>query len=198
MSPEQIPKQQTVEQKIESLSQAMNRLGTGPLAELRRMAVHGPGTADFWHLAARCGFIESHRTDSWMRIVKIMAILTPRGEPAERPSLHDKNRPLGQALCDGGHNPWPTADTTPRPFLSETRLARLLAQLPEQRAEALERLARMLAAKRNPKIGINCVDIAYLLLDSNKESKCLRKLARTYYQCLDSATHKSEQEETTP
>ena len=127
-----------------------------------------------------------------MRVVKIMAILTPKGEPAGPPPLHDKSRSLGTVLCDGGHRDWSAAGDTP--FLSETRLARLLAQRPEQRAEALERLARALATKRDPKIGINCADIAALLLDSNRESNNLRKLAQKYYQRLDSAKRNTERE----
>ena len=191
------PEQQTLEQKINRLSQAMKQLGTGPLAELRRMAVDGPGTTDFWHLAGFCGFLEDKQhTDSWMRIVKIMAILTPRGEPAGRSPLHDKNRSLGQVLCDGGHHDWSAASDTP--FLSETRLARFLAQRTEQRAEGLERQARALAAKRNPDIGINCADIAALLLDPDNEPHHLRNLARTYYRRLDSAARKTKEEETNP
>ena len=189
------PEQQTLEQKINHLSQAMKQLGTGSLAELRRMAVDGPGTTDFWHLAGFSGFLEDkNRTDSWMRIVKIMAILTPKGEPAEKHFLHDKRRSLGTVLCDGGHDPWPAA----RPFLSETRLARFLAQRPGQRAEGLERQARALAAKRNPDIGINCADIAALLLYPDNESRHLRNLARAYYRRLDSAARKTKEEETNP
>ena len=182
-------------QKINSLSKEMKLLGAGPLAELRRMAVDGPGTTDFWHLAGLSGFLEDRQhTDSWMRIVKIMAILTPKGEPAERHFLHDERRSLGEVLCDGGHRDWPTADAAARPFLSETRLARFLAQRPEQRTETLERQARALAAKRDPKIGINCVDIAALLLSSDRKPNHLRKLARKYYQRLDSAKRTTEKE----
>ena len=186
-----------LEQTINSLSKEMKLLGAGPLAELRRMVVDGPGTTDFWHLADLSGFLEDKQhTDCWMQIVKIMAILTPRGEPAGRSPLHDKNRSLGKVLCDGGHDDWSAASDTP--FLSETRLARLLAQHPAQRAGALERLARALAAKRNPKIGINCADIAALLLYSDNEPHHLRNLARTYYRRLDSAARKTKKEETNP
>ena len=184
-------------QTINSLSKEMKLLGTGPLAELRRMAVDGPGTTDFWHLANLSGFLEDKQhTDPWMRIVKIMAILTPKGEPAKRHFLHDERRSLGTVLCDGGHHDWSAASNTP--FLSETRLARFLAQSPEQRAEALERQARALAAKRNPDIGINCADIAALLLYPDNESHHLRNLARTYYRRLDSAAPKTKEEETNP
>lgn len=188
-----------LEQKINSLSKAMKRLGAGPLAELRRMAVDGPGTTDFWYLTGLCGFLKDEQhTDPWMRIVKIMAILTPRGEPAGRPPLHDKSRSLGAVFCDGGQRDWPAAGAAARPFLSETRLARFLAQRPGQRAEALERQARALAVKRNPDIGINCADIAALLLYPDNESHHLRNLARTYYRRLDSAARKTKEEETNP
>ena len=191
------PEQQTLEQKINRLSQSMKQLGTGPLAELRRMAADGPGTTDFWHLAGLCGFLEDKQhTDPWMRIVKIMAILTPKGEPVGRPLLHDKSRSLGTILCDGGRHDWSAASDTP--FLSETRLARFLTQRPEQRAEALERQARALAARRDPQIGINCADIAALLLYPDNESHHLRELARTYYRRLDSAARKTKEEETNP
>lgn len=181
-----------LEDTLDRLSHEMSQLGTGPLAGLRRMAVDGPGTVDFWCLAKICGFLEHPRTTSWMQIVKIMAILTPKGEPAGRSPLHDKSRSLGKVLCDGGHRDWSAAGDTP--FLSKTRLARLLAQRPEQRAEALERLSRALATGRDPKIGINCVDIADLLLSSDRKSSHLRKIARTYYQRLDSAKRNTEKE----
>ena len=188
-----------LEDTLDKLSQEMSGFGTGPLAELRRMAVDGPGTAGFWHLADLSGFLEDKQhTDPWMRIVKIMAILTPKGEPAKRHFLHDERRSLGEVLCDGGHRDWPAAGAAVRPFLSETRFARFLAQRPEQRAEALERQARALAAKRNPDIGINCVDIAALLLYPDNESHHLRNLARTYYRRLDSAARKTKEEETNP
>lgn len=185
-----------LEQTIDRLSADLRQLGPGPLADLRRMDPTGPGTTAFWSLAARCGFLEE-ATDAWMRIVKIMAILTPRGEPDRRPPLHNARRPLGAVLCDGGRRDWADgAGVQPRPFVSEMRLARFLSQPPGQRPQALERLARMLATQRDPTSGVNCIDIAALLLNPDNRT-ALRALARTYYQRLNSATHRANKEGTT-
>ena len=181
--------------KVDCLSKELHRLDPGPLAELRRMSVYGPGTAAYWHLAGRCAFLTGP-ADRWMRIVKIMAILTPRGEPGGRPPLHDPKRSLGGVLCDGGVRGWPDSESRkPHPFVSEARFARLLAQRPEQRPETLERLARMLARQRDPQMGVDCVDIAALVLGTGGAAS-LQRLARRYYQCLDRATRKSTQQET--
>ena len=66
-----------LEEKIPKLSERLLRSGTGDLAELRRMEIGGPGPAAYWRLAAECGFLESD-ADAWMRIVRIMALLTPK------------------------------------------------------------------------------------------------------------------------
>ena len=186
---------------IGKLSAAMRLLDTGDLAELRRMATDGPGCAAFWHLAAWCGFIEAaNQTDAWMKIVRIMAILTPKGETpkgktpeGERsgvPLLHDPANPFGRTLCDGGDPAW-SAESGP--LLSETRLMRFLAES-DRRGETLERLARMLAAKRKSESGVDCTAIAALILFPNSEAT-LRDIARTYYQRLDRATRKAQEKE---
>lgn len=176
---------------IGALSAAMRRLGTGDLAELRRMAADGPGCAAFWHLAAACGFIDhANRTGAWMRIVRIMAILTPKGERTGAPPVHDLTRRLGTALCDGGDADWKAGSS---PFLSETRLMRFLAE-PDRRADTLERFARMLAAKRKSASGFDCAAIAALILFPDHESTP-QDIARTYYQRLDHAAHEAKQKE---
>lgn len=53
----------------------------------------------------------------------------------------------------------------------------------------------MLAAKRDPKSGINCEHIAALLLYPN-DKKHLRDLAQTFYKRLDIAARTAEPEET--
>ena len=180
---------------VECLSREMSGLAPGPLAELRRMDVNGPGTAAYWTLAGRCGFLNSPIVP-WMRIVKIMAILTPRGEPASRPPTHDAKRRLGAVLCDGGDTGWPGAATGQQhPFVSETRLARLITQRHDRRPATLERLARMLATQRDPQSGINCIDIAALVLGSDNNSQ-LTALARQFYQRLDRANRITAQQET--
>ncbi|MGO9391822.1 hypothetical protein, partial [Rhodoblastus sp.] len=131
--------------------------------------------------------------DAWMRIVQIMALITPKGERQARGVLHEGKRGLGQALCDGGSADWPGAGE-PRPLLSEQRLARLLAAPVEQYGDALTRIAHMLAASRARESGVNCIDIAVLLL-SRDLGRSLQKIARDYYRRLDSAVHHSEHEE---
>ncbi|MDA8253921.1 MAG: hypothetical protein M0Z28_32755 [Rhodospirillales bacterium] len=176
---------------IGKLSVAMRPLGTGDLAELRRMAPDGPGCAAFWRLAAACGFIEeANRTDAWMRIVKIMAILTPKGERTGAPAVHDPKQRLGASLCDGGDPAW---GAEARPLLSETRLMRFLAES-DRRAETLERIARMLAARRKSESGFDCAAIAALLLFPASTSTP-RDIARAYYRRLDHAAHEAKQKE---
>ena len=189
MSPES--RKLDLKSSIAKLSEAMRLLGTGDLAELRRMATDGPGCAAFWHLATGCGFIEAaNQTEAWMKIVRIMAILTPKGERLGASSLHDSAIPFGRTLCDGGDPAW---SAEARPLLSEARLMRFLAET-DRRSETLERLARMLAAKRKPEIGLDCTAIAALILFPNPEST-LRNIARAYYRRLDHAARQVQEKE---
>ncbi|MBF0135211.1 MAG: hypothetical protein HQL65_03155 [Magnetococcales bacterium] len=174
---------------VSKTSAFLLRLDPGPLARLRRMDAHGPGESDFWQLAGRCGFLTAIQGgDEWLRLVKIMALLVPKGDPANRGRLHQSTRAFGAVLCDGGQPGWPGE----RPFLSENRLARFLSLPTAKRGAALEGMVRMLAASRAPDLGVNCLDIAYLLF-SNKVQHT-RKLASTYYDRLDSKSQ-SEQKE---
>lgn len=175
--------------KIDNLSVAMRSLGTGELAELRRMSDSDPGCATFWQLATECGFIDDvNQIQVWMRIVKIMAILTPRGDRASAPFVQNSSQRLGTVLCDGGDPKWVAGS---RPLLSETRLMRFLSA---PRADALERIARMLAANSKSENGFDCAAIANLLLcPSNK--KILREIARSYYRRLDYPVLESKQKE---
>lgn len=176
-----------LERLIAKTSAVLLRRDPGPLARLRRIDVDGPGETDFWQLAGECGFLGEVRGDKWLRLVKIMASLTTKGDPANRGRLHEAARPFGAALCDGGQPEW----SAERPFLSEARLARFLALPVDRRGEALEGMARMLAANRDPKAGVNCLDIACLLFSD--DVKHTRRLASTYYGRLDSArNHKQE------
>ena len=182
-----------LDETIAQLSAEIRGLGPGDLAELRRMDTDGPGVATYWHLATQCGFLDSS-TDTWMCIVRIMAILSPKGDRTGAHPVHDPKRRLGAVLCDGGDPGWGSPAGGVRPSVSEQRIARFLAEPPTHRATALERLARMLAARRDPARGINCTDIARLLLFPHDPSSS-RDLAREYYRRLDSAVRKSSQEE---
>jgi CRISPR system Cascade subunit CasB len=134
----------------------------------------------------------------WQRIVRIMAILNQKGRPETRKAVHEGKRHLGAVLCDGGDGDpdWgKDAGGEPRPALSEKRLGRFLALPAGERGAALERLARMVAGTRNPDRGINCVEIARLLLQTDARVS-LQNLARDYYARLDRAAYRSKDEGT--
>jgi CRISPR system Cascade subunit CasB len=185
-----------LEETIDKLSNELLALAPGPVAELRRMEIGGPGAPAYWRLAKECRFLDSN-PDLWMRIVAIMAILTSKGKRRGNDRLHDPRRRLGVVLCDGADPGWPgdARGDAPRPFLSETRLARLFALPAGQRGEAIARIARMLATRRDPASGVNCVEIAALLLSPDNERN-LQNIARDYYRRLDAAAFKTKAEET--
>lgn len=183
----------TLNETMKVLSKELLRLQPGALAELRRMDPDGPGTPDYWRLATACGFLEDTRADAWIQIVKILAILTPKGERHHADRLHDGRHGFGTALCDGGNPAW-GGNSRARPVLSESRLARFLAQPASQRGPALERLARQLARSRDRGHGLNCREIAELLL--NPENKFIqRDIAAAYYKRLDDAARTSDKTE---
>lgn len=185
----------TIEQTIESVSTKLLGLAPGPRAELRRMEPEGPGTPMFWRIAAQYQLRDSD-LDAWKQIIRILAFLTPSGDRSGETKLHDRSRPLGAALCDGGDPAWRAPGSEPKPALSELRFARFLAMPGDRRGEALERIARMLARSRSPHIGVNCVEIARLLLYPN-DPHTLQNIARDYYSRLDRAAKQSKKEEGT-
>ena len=164
----------------------LQELAPGPLAELRRMN-DAAAAPVFWRLLARypqtIGRKDQQR--EWIVIIRILAILTERGDPAHRHPLHVARRRLGTVLCDGGdRDNWPPQDGgMPRPVFSESRVIQFLAARGPQRAVLLERAARMLARSRAPGSGINVIDIAWSLLKPGDG----RQLAEHYYGCLDRA-----------
>lgn len=184
-----------IEETIESLSAKLLGLDPGPLAELRRMQPDGPGTPIFWRLAAQYNFRDPD-LGAWKQIVRILALLTPRGSRSGDARLHERSRRLGAVLCDGGNPAWPPPGPEPNPALSEQRLARFLAMSSAQRGDALERIARLLARTRDPQSGINCVEIARLLLYPD-DVRQLQDIARDYYSKLDRAAKQSTKQEGT-
>lgn len=177
---------------IFEIGRTLAGLDPGALAELKRMSLDADqaGAPYFWRLAARHDFGNGGRLETWARIVQIMAILTDKGAPEGKRSPHEPAtkvngwRGLGAALCDGGDPGWGRGQTGSRPMLSELRFARLLASRGEMRGELLERAARALAAKKSPGSGVECTDLARLLLDPDNTHHA-RKLARDYYSRLD-------------
>jgi len=171
-----------LKEKVVALSDELLRLDPGDMAELRRFKPGEVGPLAYWRLAAKCGFLDDS-PERWGPLVRILAILTPKGEKPARVRLHDPKRSLGAVLCDGGDPSW-SRDREARPMLSEARLARLLAASPAQRADAVTRIARMLAASREPGTGLNTVELAALLLSNEGEDE-IRRIAKEFYRRLD-------------
>lgn len=172
-----------LKEKVVALSDELLLLGSGDLAELRRFQQGEPGPLAYWRLAAKCGFLDNS-AERWGPLVRILAILTPKGEKRGRGQLHDLKRSLGEVLCDGGDPSW-SPDRDARPMLSETRLARLLVTSPAQRAEAVTRIARMLATRRDSGAGLDAVELATLLLSNDGEA-AMRRIAKEFYRKLNS------------
>ena len=162
----------------------IQHISPGQLADLRRIEGKRRAPA-FWRLAARYPSTIGNPTleESWTDIIRILAILTPKGQPENRASLHNQRRRLGEVLCDGGNPEWPTT-SPPRPALSEHRLMKLLAAQGQQRRVLLTRAARAMARSIQPGSGLNVPDMAFALL-SPEESN--RYIAEHYYRRLDSA-----------
>lgn len=179
------PPEDTPTSAVRAAAKRLQHLPPGPLAELRRMK-DDEAAPEFWRLVAQypCTIGRRDREREWIAIVRILAMLMEKGDPQARRPLHDPNRSLGTALCDGGDRDWPpSGGGSPRPAFSEQRLAQLMAARGSQRAVLLERAARSLARSRNPSSGINVVDIAYAVLKPDDQ----RQLAEPYYRRLDLA-----------
>ena len=177
-----------IEEAVIDAARLLQGLDPGGLAELRRMQGPSLGAPAYWRLAARHATTIGSRHDKWMAIVRSLALLTPGGEPEGRLALHDPKRRLGQVLCDGGDPDSLTGDTV-RPAISERRLAQLLSARSGQRRVLLERALRAIAPSRRREVGVNVVDIAYWLLELDPVAAG-RRLAESYYRCLDTAERK--------
>ena len=173
-----MPSDETPGSAAVAMAESLRHLGPGPLAETRRMKP-GTGSAVFWRLASRHPQIVAKHPESWMEIVRILALLTPRGAPERRGSLHDPRRRLGAVLCDGGDPGW----TGPRPAFSPRRMDQLIAARGPRRAYLLQNAARLIASRRIPGGQVNVLDIARSLLFPRDG----RMLAESYYGRLDRA-----------
>lgn len=179
----------SLQQVVVQVAAFIQHLEPGPLAELRRLDAARPAPA-FWRLASQ--YSESvgrpDRQDTWMSIVRVIATLMPKGDPAARSRLHDARRHLGEVLCDGGDPMWPSGNADARPVFSEARFSRLLNARGRQREILLERAARTIARSRQPGSGVNLVDVAYALFRPTDK----RRLAEAYYRRLDRAERTHE------
>ncbi len=169
-------------------AETIRHLEPGPLAALRMMRKE-TGAPAFWRLAARHPDTIGRKDleAQWMETIRILAILTQKGDPAERQRLHNPGRRLGEVLCDGGDPSW----TGPRPAFSERRLAQLMAARGPQRAVLLARAARALArSMKHDQLdsGVKVSDIAHTLLHPDDG----RRLAEPYYRRLDRAERAAE------
>ena len=173
---------------VRAAAKMLQYLSSGQLAELRRMDRNSAAPA-FWRLVARHPDTigDCNRREQWIAIVRILAILTPKGSLDEKPPLHDKTKHLGMVLCDGGNPDWHSECENPKPEFSEQRLAQLIAARGRQRIVLLERAARMLTRSRTV-IGINVVDIMCSVLTHD----AVHHLAESYYRRLDQTTYASK------
>jgi len=175
-----------VEESVKISAFKIGKLEPGPLAELRRMK-NNLGSPLFWRLASIFPeTIGSNKHDEWVVIIRILAILTEKGDPKARGKLHNPNRPLGQVLCDAGNpgNTWPENRTLkPIPKFSEHRFMQLLSSRGKQRAVLVERAARILARTMASGSGLDVTHLAWAIL--NPENGEI--LAREYYKRLDQA-----------
>ena len=163
-----------------SLAEQMRHLSTGDMATLRRLKEVQLAPA-FWRFAAHPKhLLIKEQPERWGPIVRALALLTPKGSPEDRHVLHNKKRPLGMALCDGGDPEWPR-DDTPRPMLHERRLAQLLSARGDQRTILLTRAIRTLSSHKDPKQGIDVGDVACAFLNPNNPGA----IAAPYYHRLD-------------
>lgn len=165
----------SVNRRALAIGKAIAKAGAGDKAAARRM--DDAGAPIFWRLAAahRIGRAEERR---WCLYVKCIALLT---SAARTDSIHDAQRPLGAVLADGGDR----TGHLDRPFLSELRLARLLAARGPARLAALERAVRALARQR-PKLDVT--SLAWAILNDDPGA-----VARDYYRRLDRAASPIEE-----
>ena len=176
-----------------SLAGILCHIGNGELAALRRIDEEA-ATPIYWRLAARHDVLAARRA-AWVPIVRALAVLTAKGPPGDRGELHDARRRFGALLCDGGTSGWPGSlapGRSPRPALSERRLAQLLAARGPQRATLLTRAVRAVAARRDSALGVDVGDLAWVFLDAGGPEA----IAQPYYQRLDRAARALEQPET--
>ena len=167
-----------LDRAVAAIASEIARLDPGPAAELRRETLGGAGAAAFWKLMATHGPARHFDEDGWAAVVQAIAVLTPNGRNPEKPPAHDRNRPMGAALHDGG--------------ISELRLARLLAASKEMRRDPVLRTCRRLAAAEECRFDLRTL-ARFILFDDDRTS---RRIASDYYRAEARATRVPDGKET--
>ena len=163
---------------IPKLASAIAGLDPGPVAALRRGPFAGAGSAAFWKLLTEYAPNEAARNEAgWAALVQAIAILTPKGRAAGKPSAHGR-LPMGNALYNAR--------------LSEVRLARLLAATTALRRERTIRACRQLAAGEHHRFDL--VTLAHFILFGDEQTT--RTIAREYYSADASTRRESQDKET--
>lgn len=166
----------------------LSRSGAAPLRNLQPPIT----TALFWRLAVRHPTTIGNPAQelAWAAVFRMLVRLTPLHlAPAQRPNLHNPVRPLGALLCDGGDASAWLATIDHRPFLSERRLAWLIAARGARRIQLLERATAGLAHRlalhtdRDDTRGLDLRDLATASLGTITA----RRLAEPYYAVLERA-----------
>ncbi|MFO8008765.1 MAG: type I-E CRISPR-associated protein Cse2/CasB [Candidatus Brocadiia bacterium] len=144
-----------------------DQLGSGEVAELRRISPHEPYTPALWKLLLTYvpdGWTTGPQRDEkerrWAALLMGMAITA---------GLHDHSVPLGRALAEAG---W-----------SELRFVRLMRDEGDSLMERVRRLAQYLASKAQP---ADWTDVAHILLDQQGDwaERHRMRIARDYYRTL--------------
>ena len=153
---------------VAKIAGAVARLDPGAAAALRRDPGAGTGAPAFWKICADCGLTGgTERENRWAAFVQCVALITPKGDRANRESAHQASANLGAALRGEGETP----------AYSEARLMRLLGTRWDDRPAAALRLARWLAAKDVSRVDLRPL-AAYLIFNTDSAG---RQIAREYY-----------------
>lgn len=174
------PESDRLDRRALSIAEALAHASPGEKAEARRM--DEAGAPIFWRQMARLG-IEPSTEARWLFYTKLVALLTPASHSS---SIHEGGRRFGAVLADGGDRAKPLNTPDAKPFLSEARLARLIAARDDARKQALERIVRMMSRK-SPTFDVT--DLARFIF-----ARTRREPAASYYTRIDTLPDKETTE----
>ena len=173
--------------EIYRIGETMRVLDPGELSKLRRLSLNADdwGAPFFWRLVSEH---DLKPLGKWAAIIQMMATLTEKGRDDAKPSPHDWSHRFGASLCDGGMRDWGVGVLREqlKPVFSESRFARLLSARGATKRILLARAVAMLAQSKDANRGVDCADVARLVLF--EDGAAYRKIARDYYARLDRAS----------